>query len=153
MVPMLTRPTGPSGALFQALVEHSSDAIALIDEQGVIRFVSRSVQRVLGYLPEERLDHTMFELVHDADKPQVIQAFARVAASPGTAVRWECRLRQKDGTWRDIEAVAVNRLGEPAVGGIVVNYRDVTERKRAEDRVRQSEARHRSLINGADYAI
>jgi PAS domain S-box-containing protein len=172
MLPMPTGPTGADAALFQALVENSSDAIALVDPDGMLRYASRSLERVLGYTPEERLDRSGFELIHEDDMPLVAEAFARAAALPGTPQTLEFRVRQKDGSWRYIEAVAVNRLSEPAVGGIVISCRDVSERQRAADalsaqaiareiskqknaetRLRQSEARYRSLIQGAAYGI
>jgi PAS domain S-box-containing protein len=77
----------------------------------------------------------------------------RVLAEPGVPVTEEFRARHKDGSWRHVEAVAVSRLTEPAVGGIVVNYRDVTQRTRAEEALRRSEARYRSLIQGAAYGL
>src|ERR1700694_5700664 len=126
MCPMVTPPTGAAGDLFQALVEYSSDAIALLDERGIVRFESRSAGRVLGYAPEERLNRSAFEPVHADDLAEVAAAFGRSAAEPGRPVTLEFRGRHKDGSWRHIEAVAVNRLAEPAVGGFVLHYRDVS---------------------------
>src|SRR5580693_1163833 len=151
MCPMVSPPTGVAGDLFQALVEHSSDAIALLDERGIVRFESRSAGRVLGYGPEERLNRSAFELVHADDAAAVAAAFARSAAEPGAPVTLEFRMRHKDGSWRHIEAVAVNRLAEPAMGGFVVNYRDLSKQRETEDRLRQSEARYRSLVHNAAY--
>jgi two-component system, cell cycle sensor histidine kinase and response regulator CckA len=150
---MVSPPTGVPGDLFQALVEHSSDAIALLDERGIVRFESRSAGRVLGYAPEERLNRSAFELVHAGDAAAVAAAFARSVAEPGTPVTLEFRMRHKDGSWRHIEAVTVNRLAEAAVGGFVVNYRDLSKEREAEDRLRRSEARYRSLIHNAAYGL
>lgn len=150
---MASRPTGADTDLFEALVENSSDAIALLDERGVIRFSSRSSERVLGYTPEERADHSAFELVHKDDLPQVVEAFSRCFAQPGAMSTAEFRVRHKDGSWRHIEAIAVNRLAEPRVGGVVVNYRDVTERKRAEAALRTSEERLRHMFESAPDLI
>ena len=137
MCPMVTPPTGAEGDLFQALVEYSSDAIALLDEHAIVRFESRSAGRVLGYAPDERLNRGAFELVHADDMAKATAAFARSAAEPGRPVSMEFRMRHKDGSWRHIEAVAVNRLAEPAVGGVVVNYRDLSKQKEAMEAVRQ----------------
>src|SRR6202521_2856418 len=138
MCPMLSPPTGAAGDLLQALVEYSSDAIALLDEHGIVRFESRSAERVLGYAPGERLNRSAFELIHADDMAEVAAAFARSAAEPGRPVTLEFRGRHKDGSWRHIEAIAVNRLAEPAVGGFAVNYRDLSKQKEAEDRLRRS---------------
>ena len=149
MSKMLTRPSGEDSALFQALVENSSDVIAVLDAAGTVLYASRSLERVLGYAPEERLDRSGFELIHQDDLPQVVEAFARGNEAPGVPVTLEFRIRHKDGSWRDIEAVAVNRLTEPTIGGIVVNYRDVTERKQAAAALQTLENRLRHLFDTA----
>jgi two-component system cell cycle sensor histidine kinase/response regulator CckA len=146
---VLTRPADASPALFQALVEHSSDAIVLLDRHASVRFASPSIQHVMGYSPEERVGRNAFDLVHDEDLQQVQEVFARGAEQPGVPVACEFRLRHKDGTLRHIEAVAVNRLSEPHVAGIVVNYRDVSQRKRTETALRASEERLRHLFDSA----
>ena len=74
MCPMVSPPTGAAGDLLQALVEYGSDAIALLDEHGIVRFESRSAYRVLGYAPDERLNRSAFELVHADDLAKVAAA-------------------------------------------------------------------------------
>ncbi len=153
MFQMLSRPSGVAADLFQALVEYSSDAIVLLDERGIVRFASRSSQRVLGYEAAERLNRDAFELVHEEDVALVKAAFARSLAEPGTPVTQEFRIRHKDETWRHVEAVTVNRLTDPSVGGVVVNYRDLTKRRVAEDALRSSELRLRHLFETAPDII
>src|SRR5882672_4469559 len=113
MIRMLSRPSGVAADLFQALVEYSSDAIVLLDDRGIVRFASRSSERVLGYATEERLNCDAFELVHEDDVAPVKAAFARALAEPGMPVTQEFRIRHKDESWRHVEAVAVNRLTDP----------------------------------------
>src|SRR2546428_4320006 len=153
MFRMLSRPTGVAADLFQALVEYSSDAIVLLDERGTVRFASRSSERVLGYATDERLNRDAFELVHEDDVAVVKAAFARALAEPGTPVTQEFRIKHKDQSWRHVEAVTVNRLIDPAVGGIVVNYRDLTKRRVAEEALRSSELRLRHLFETAPDII
>jgi PAS domain S-box-containing protein len=118
---MLPRPAGVAGDLFQALVEFSSDAIALLDECGIVRFSSRSTKRLLGCAPAERQDKSALDLIRGDDLPRVSEALSRLLAEPGVPITQEFLVRHeltKDGSWRNIEAVAVNRLAEPAVGAI-----------------------------------
>ena len=156
MAEMLARQSSAAGrnaALFQALVENSSDAIVLLDSRGMIRYASRSLERVFGYPPEERLGRSALEFIHEDDLPRVAEAFARGSAQPGVPQTFEFRLHHKDGSWRHVEATAVNRLGEPAVQGIVVNYRDVSKRQHAVSALRASEERLRHLFETAPDII
>ncbi len=151
---MLTRPTGSQADdLFQALVENSSDAIAMLDGDGVVRFASASSARVLGYAREERVGRNAFELMHPDDVAPTRAAFADCLRHPGVPISAEYRARHKDGAWRHIAAIAVNRLDDTAVGAVVVNYRDVTERTRAQEALRASEERLRHLVEQAQDII
>ena len=139
--------------LFHALVEHSTDAIAMLDAAGAILFASESSARLLGYTLEERLGRSAFEMMHPDDLALARATFADVMQRPGALVQGEYRLRHKDGAWRQVESIAVNRLGDPAVGAIVVNYRDVTERRHAVEALRTSEERLRHIVERAQDLI
>src|SRR5262249_56379050 len=97
-------------ALFQALVENSSDAVVTLDANGSIRFVTESSVRLLGYSLDERVGRSGFELIHPDDVAQMRASFAKCLRRPGVAVTAEARMQRKDGTWRIMEAIAVNRL-------------------------------------------
>ena len=125
---------------FRALTEHSTDLVSLLDAAGTVRYESDSVERVLGYNKEERVGQSAFDLIHPEDVPEVLAAFQRVIAEPGQAHRVELRARHKEGFWRWLEAIGANHLNDPAVEGIVVTSRDVTERKEAEEALRRREA-------------
>jgi two-component system, cell cycle sensor histidine kinase and response regulator CckA len=145
--------TSPTTDLFQALVEHSSDAIVLLDAAGKVLFLSQTSERLLGHPIAERLGKSAFEHVH-ADDVAVLEAvLAEVLRYPRVPKTAVARTRHRDGTWRYIEAVAVNRLGDPAVGAIVANFRDITERRRAEDALRESELRLRNIVENAQDLI
>ena len=150
-----SRPPGGAHAdrLFRALVENSSDAIALVDAKGVIRFASQSSARVLGYSLDERLGRSAFELLHPDDLVDARRLLEDCLRRPGVPIRREYRVRHKDGSWRAIEAIAMNRIAEPAVGAVVVNYRDVTERKHAEEALRASQERLRHIVEHAQDLI
>jgi PAS domain S-box-containing protein len=134
-VPHATRETD---ALFRALVEYSSDAIILLDAQGIVIYASPSLTTVTGYAPEELIEQSAIELFHPDDRSRLEAFFAEALAHPGTLVRTEVRMRHKDGSWRHIEKHAVNRLAERVVGAVVVNIRDVTERLLAEHETQQA---------------
>ena len=118
---------------FRSLVQNSSDIITLLDRKGRISYVSASVRRVLGYSPEELIGRSAFEYVHQDDLKQVIDAFARVVQNPVLKSTTEFRYKHKDNTWSTIEATSSNQTANPAIRHIVVNARDITERKHSEE--------------------
>jgi len=148
----LTPPRGSTRELlgsegwFRALVEDSSDGIALIDREGRITYESPSATGILGYTPEERLGQSALEMIHPDDVDTARQAFLDCAALPGARVVAEFRARHRDHSWRFLEAIGVNHFEDPLVGALVATYRDITERKLAERRLRESEERYRSLF-------
>jgi diguanylate cyclase (GGDEF)-like protein/PAS domain S-box-containing protein len=132
---------------FRSLIQNASDIITILGEDGIIRYDSPAIERVLGYTPEERLGKSAFEYMHPDDVGGVERSFAEALEDPGV-VRppVEFRLRHKDGSWRHVEATRTNLLEDPAVRGVVANSRDVTERKRAEEALKESEERHRAVV-------
>ena len=116
---------------FRSLIEHGSDVITILDAEGVIRYESPSVERLLDRHAESLLGEKASRYVHPDDLQAVAAAFGR--ALDGYAASVECRIPRRDGSWCDVEAVFTNLLDHPAVGGIVVNWRDIGERKRAEE--------------------
>lgn len=120
-----------SEAHFRSLVQHSSDVIAVLDADASLRYLSPAAGTAFGYDPEVLLSAPPLDLLlHEDDMPEVRMAAARLRARAGATVALECRVRRRDGEWRSVEAVARNLLDDPAVGGYVVNARDITERKR-----------------------
>ncbi|HYE86242.1 MAG TPA: PAS domain S-box protein [Vicinamibacterales bacterium] len=117
---------------YRALIQQSSDAILLLNREGVVMFASDSITRVTGYTPDRTIGHSPFERVHDEDAPQLRQTLALCLATPGEHFTAQCRALDADGVWRFREATICNRLDEPAVAAIVVNFRDVTDRRMAE---------------------
>ncbi len=132
-------------ARFRALIEYSWDAVALIRQDGTIIYMSPSSSRILGYEPEEQVGRGSFDLVHPEDVERVQERLADLIRDPATPVRVEVRARHKDGSWCWVECVGTNLLGKPPVEAIVVNFRDITERRRTTEALRESEQRFRQL--------
>jgi two-component system, cell cycle sensor histidine kinase and response regulator CckA len=131
---------------FRALVENSSDAIVLLDAQATIVYASQSVRRMRGYAPEEVVETNAFDYLHPEEQAGLRATFQEMLQAPGTPFILQYRGLHKSGEWRFLEATATNRLPEDAVGAVVINERDVTERKRAEEALRESEERYRLLF-------
>ena len=124
---------------FRALVENSYDAVTLLDENGRVIYDSRSIIRVMGYTPEERLGWPLHATIHPDDASLIAEQFEYCLRHPDEVLQVEYRFKHKDGSWRWGEAIGVNRLHDTAVQAIVVNHRDVTDRKMVEAALRESE--------------
>jgi len=120
---------------FRALIENSSNGITVLDAEGKVTYESPAVARITGYEPQERLGRHSLDLVYPDDMPKVSERLRRLLRHPGGTERIDLRILHKDGTWRTLEVVARNLLGDPAVRGIVVNQRDITGRKKGEERL------------------
>jgi PAS domain S-box-containing protein len=121
---------------FRSLVEKGWDAFALCNARGVVDYVSPSTTRILGYLPEELLGRSAFELIHPEDVGRIWNVFTDILQDPGGSRTAECRFPHEDGSWRTFETTGTNLLAEPAVQAVVVNFRDVTEQRRLEEELR-----------------
>jgi len=120
---------------FRALIENNADVISLTDANGIIAYVSPSMTRVLGYLPEERVFHHFQELAHPDDLELPKRILARVLQEPGKSQVTEYRVKHKDGTFHWLEINSMNLLDEPGVEAIVWNYLDIKQRKKLEQEV------------------
>jgi two-component system, cell cycle sensor histidine kinase and response regulator CckA len=138
---------------FRALVEKSTDAVALLDAEGVILYASPSTQTVLGYAPEEFISRNGLEAIHPEDLPRIKRLFAQLLTEPGKSFTAELRYPHKDGSWRHIEGTGINRLEDLAVRAVVINYRDVTQRREAQAALRESEERFRQLVENSNDLI
>jgi PAS domain S-box-containing protein len=125
---------------FRGLIENALDIITVLNRSGQVSYASPSVRPVLGYAPEELVGRTLADLIHPQDAPGFAAAFAGATGSAGAGVPAAFRIRHHDGSWRIVEATHTNLLDDPAVAGVVVNSRDVTEERRARELEREKEA-------------
>ncbi|MET0628742.1 MAG: EAL domain-containing protein [Acidimicrobiia bacterium] len=138
---------GESEARFRALVQHSSDAVAVIDRTGIITFATPAIDTILGRSPDDMVGRVATELLHPNDITRAMEALESLRSRPFASVRQELRVRHSDGSWRWLDATFTNQLAEPAILGIVSNLRDITDRKLLE-RAGSGETRVLELVLG-----
>lgn len=131
----LTERVRRNEARFRSLVQNSFDVITVLDRQGTIQYVSPAIRQLSGYAPDEWQGSRLFDWIHPADVAGARTDLKAVAQEPEATrvVHW--RLRHRDGFWRYTESAVQNLLHDPNVAGLVVNSRDVSERKSLEERL------------------
>ena len=132
---------------FRSLVRNASDGVVVLGDDGMIRYESPAVERILGRRPDDGVGQPVIADVHPDDRATVERRLHDVASASGSEAAMEFRARHADGSWRTLEAIAKNLLDDPAVGGVVINYRDITERKALEEQLR-----HQAFHDVADRA-
>jgi PAS domain S-box-containing protein len=127
-----------SEARFRALIENSSDMILLLNREGALQFWSPGATAMLGWTAQEVHGRSVLELAHPEEEREARMVFLGILGERGGTARSVLRLRHKDGTWRFVESVTRNLVEDPAVSGIVVNSRDVTEQLRLQEQLLES---------------
>jgi PAS domain S-box-containing protein len=132
-------------AFYRAVAEHGFDIMALLSTEGVYTYVGGSVQKALGYLPQEMVGHSPFEFIHPDDVAAAQAAWAELGAQPVFAVP-DCRFRAATGEWRWMETTISNQLLNPAIRAFTLCSRDVTDKKSRAFELAASEQRFRLLF-------
>jgi diguanylate cyclase (GGDEF)-like protein/PAS domain S-box-containing protein len=120
---------------FRSLVQNAADIISIVNPDGTIRYQSPSVENILGYSADNMVGTTIYTYLHPDDSETVVESLSMLYADPTVAQRALLRARHADGSWRHLEAIGANLLHDPNVGGLLLNIRDITERKALEDRL------------------
>lgn len=118
---------------FRALIDNSMDISVITNSDLTVRYVSPSVERTLGYKPEEIIGKNALDFLFPEDAQSITRDYASFTQNPGQPVALEVRFRHKDGSWRVIDSITNNLSNDPTVMGFVINARDITERKQAEE--------------------
>jgi len=135
-----------SEARFRSLVQNSSDVITLLDEEGRISYVSPAVEKLLGYESGRLLNSTLWKILHTEDLNQANNTFQTLLRTDYGQELLSGRWRHTDGSYRYMETILSNQLADPNVRAVVLNTRDVTERKNLEERLRHQA--HHDLLSG-----
>jgi PAS domain S-box-containing protein len=140
---------------FRSLVQNSSDVIVVIEADGTIKYQSPAAKMVLGVDTEDLVGASLFEAVEfqPQDLANMQFALADLLSRPGESISLEASVMHGDGSWRVLEVVATNLLEDPAVNGIVGNYRDVTRRNEAQEKLRENEERYRLVARATNETI
>jgi len=138
---------------FRSLTENASDIVTILGDDGIIRYTSPSVERLLGYHTSELLGRNAFEFMHPDDLSPVMEALSDAIERPGTPHKAEFRFKHVDGSWRVLESIGQAKLDQPNAYSVIVNSRDVTERARQEEVVRTSKRRLRTVVAGAPVIL
>lgn len=131
----------------RAFVESSSDIIIILSLEGVMTYVNPAIEKALGFKPEEMTGAKGFECVHPDDMKFIKDSFVVLAADKKSPpIYGEMRLRHKNGSWRIFEAVVSNLVKKDVIEAIMINYRDISERKKAEEDLCKSDERYRTIL-------
>lgn len=122
---------------FRLLIENALDMVMVLKGDGTITYAGPSVKRVLGYSPKSLVNRNFLDFVHPAGRDTVAERFVEAGRIPGFTMTLDASLKRKDGGWRTVEMISRNLLHDAKVAGIVVNGRDVTERKQIEEKLRR----------------
>jgi PAS domain S-box-containing protein len=134
---------------FRTLTEHSLDILTILNAEGLFLYNSSSLKTVLGYEPKDVAGQNAFALVHAEDLAGVQAAFRRALENPEQVITHEFRCHRQDGSWCHLEVVGQNRLDDPEIAGVVLNSRDISDRKRAEAELREGEKQYRLIFEGS----
>ena len=114
--------------LFHAMIENSFDIISVLGPDGVIRYESPSVRRILGYAPDDMVGQQAFDYVHPEDIERVTIYFRQVVLGLSDGAGIEFRFRHKENRWVVLEVMGTNMLAHPEINGVVVNSRPLPKR-------------------------
>ncbi len=130
---------GATERRLRALTENARDIITVAGPDGRLQYVSGGVKNALGYTTEERHQSSIYDVAHPDDARQLREKFEKLTAGEIDRFTYVYRVRHKDGTYRWLEAIYVSALDNPLIKGVVINSRDVTERRQVEHQLEQRE--------------
>jgi PAS domain S-box-containing protein len=139
-----------SEKFFKEITENSSDLVIIMDKNGAIKYCSRSAERFTGYKPEELIGISALTFIHPDEVKRAVSTFGKAIRSMNSVIRDAFRIVHKDGSERYFDGLGRNLLDNPAIAGFVMNVRDITERKRVEKDLRESEEKYRNILENIE---
>lgn len=124
-----------SEARHRSMIENISDVITIVDKDGIVRFKSPNIKRLFGWEQDDLIGMEYLECAHPEDKDMLKREFEWIMQRDGEKANVEFRYKHKDGSYSMIELTAVNLINNPDINGILANYKDITERKSAEEQI------------------
>lgn len=139
---------------YKALLENGADGVAVLHPQGTPIYITPSIEHILGYTEEEALKLNLFEFLHPDDLKHVLDVFTQAMENPGVPIKGQPgRIMHKNGSWRYLDATITNMLHNPSIGGIIDNFRDVTDLVLAENAKEYERQNKEALINSTEDLI
>jgi PAS domain S-box-containing protein len=135
------------------MVANIGDVIVIIDQDGINRYKSPNIEKLFGWKPEDVVGASTWDVIHPDDIKSTQKFLEKILREPDTGGKIECRYRCKDGSYKWIEFTGTNLLHDPDIKGLLGNYHNITERKKMEKSLRESEARFKALHNASSGGI
>jgi len=146
--------SGSEEVRYRMLVEHCLDAVALVQPDGRISYVSPPITRILGYTPAEFVGLDAFQVVHPEDREASRVRFLDLIKAPGRSQTVVNRVQHKDGSWRWIETHSMNQLNVSGIEAVIANFREITDRRLAAEKIRHADEKFRLIVESAtEFAI
>jgi PAS domain S-box-containing protein len=137
---------------FRSLIQNASDIIVILSGDGLFSYESPSVERIFQYPAGYLIGKSPLEFIHPDDVPTIQRELDDVYRIHNDGQPTEFRMRRFDGSWIHLEAIGKNLIDFPGINGLVITARDITERKKTEEALRQSEERYRSILDNMQEA-
>ncbi|MFZ4398977.1 MAG: PAS domain S-box protein [Bacteroidales bacterium] len=137
---------------FKSLIEKSTDGIVLLNEKGEFKYISLTTKRMFGYDKNEEITGNPATDTHPDDLEMVLSEMSKLFIDTTYVPKLEYRYRTKDGSWKWVETIFSNMLADPIVEAIVLNFRDITERKYAEEKIKESKLELQNIFNNLQDA-
>ncbi len=140
-------------ARYLSMIANIPDVISILGADGLVKYRSPNIEKIFGWLPEERIGTTGFFTVHPDDLEMAQRIFHQLLKKENSQMTFEFRYQCKDGSYKPVEMTASNLINDPSINGILLNYHDITERKKAESEILESSKKWEGIIEASPDGI